>query len=88
VVADTSGAPERVELADVGEAPQRLQFDIAVVVLRLRQIEARGCFATELGELLLKQVLTHDLPRLESHLTADTRDWFATHGVPWPSSVE
>lgn len=72
--------------------PTGLQMDLLTVVLRLRQYRdelaaGRDGFAWWLMDA---RILGCDLPRLEGHLTAETRDWAATSvpelqvpGRPW-----
>lgn len=66
-------------------APAGLQLDLLSAVTRLRQVRAYLNRAADWDEDLIGDVLVRlmecDLPRLEGHLTADTRDWAAVHPV-------
>jgi hypothetical protein len=60
---------------DKDEALEGLQLDLATVVLRLRQLRHEQARLWQGNATVFNRLLTCDLPRLESHLTAATLAW-------------
>lgn len=54
-----------------------LQLDLLTATQRIRQIWDESGGTTSLGEFLMGRLFTCDLPRLESHLTEETKRWAA-----------
>jgi hypothetical protein len=64
-------------------APTGLQLDLLTIVMRLRQYRTEAAAGNwDLAWWLLNhRILECDLPRLEGHLNAETRDWAARYAA-------